>query len=110
MENPLATRQVLIPRSNCSDRVQGLAKLIAGDLAARIDYRASPRRCERPEPHCFGRSFLGPTLGGAMAEYTTWRLAFVVLVAVSIGIAALVPRALRETNPDRSDREAFPAV
>lgn len=55
-------------------------------------------------------TFLGPTLGGAMAEYTNWRLAFVILIAVSVGVAVIVPRALGAATTERGERESFPAT
>lgn len=55
-------------------------------------------------------TFLGPTLGGAMAEYADWRLAFVILIAVSIWVGIIVPRALGAATTERGKRESFPAT
>ncbi|NLU82686.1 MFS transporter [Rhodococcus sp. HNM0569] len=54
-------------------------------------------------------TFLGPTLGGAMAEYTHWRIAFLLLIVASLCVAAIVPRALTApTEP--APREQFPVL
>lgn len=39
-------------------------------------------------------AFIGPALGGAIAQLGPWRLAFVALAIVTVPIAAIVPRAL----------------
>ncbi|MFI5781261.1 MFS transporter [Nocardia sp. NPDC051570] len=46
-------------------------------------------------------AFVGPALGGAVAQFGPWRLAFIALAAVTVPIAAAVPFSL--PRGDRSD-------
>lgn len=51
-------------------------------------------------------TFVGPALGGFVAQLGPWRMAFFVLAALTLGVAALVPRAL----PRGGRTEVVPAV
>ncbi|MFF2806885.1 MFS transporter [Streptomyces sp. NPDC058000] len=51
-------------------------------------------------------NFIGPALGGLFAQFGAWRLAFVVLAAVSAVMAAFVPRVLPRSG--RTEEEAVP--
>jgi MFS family permease len=54
-------------------------------------------------------TFVGPALGGAFAQFGSWRTAFVTLALAGVAIAAVVPRVLSDSRPDvRAER--FPLV
>ncbi|WP_245645490.1 MFS transporter [Pseudonocardia acaciae] len=58
-------------------------------------------------------TFVGPALGGAFAEFGSWRGAFLALAAASAGVAALVPRVLASSGTRGRDDvrpEPFPLV
>jgi MFS family permease len=44
-------------------------------------------------------TLVGPTIGGAFAQFGAWRLGFVVLAGLALTIAVIVPRALPRTTP-----------
>ncbi|NKY53614.1 MFS transporter [Nocardia vermiculata] len=48
-------------------------------------------------------NFAGPALGGFFAQFSSWRIAFVVLAIVAIGIAVIVPRVLPNTAAGATD-------
>lgn len=54
-------------------------------------------------------TFIGPVLGGALAEFTGWRLAFAVLAVSAIALAALAVRALSGTHASQTP-DRFPAM
>lgn len=54
-------------------------------------------------------TLIGPALGGALAEFTSWRAAFGVLVAACIALAVIVPRALSRDRPQAAP-EPVPLV
>jgi MFS family permease len=54
-------------------------------------------------------TFVGPALGGAFAEFGSWRGAFLVLAMAAAAVAVLVPRVLARTRADGSP-EPFPLV
>lgn len=54
-------------------------------------------------------TLLGPALGGALAEFASWRAAFVVLAGACVVLAMIVPRALGRERPD-TDPEPVPVV
>ncbi|MGW0040625.1 MFS transporter [Rhodococcus sp. NPDC003348] len=54
-------------------------------------------------------TFVGPTVGGAFAQFGSWRLAFVALAVLGVGIAALVPRYIVGGRPE-STGETVPVV
>lgn len=54
-------------------------------------------------------TFAGPALGGAFAEFGSWRGAFLALAVVGLVIASAVPRALTGARTS-SAREPFPLV
>jgi MFS family permease len=54
-------------------------------------------------------TFVGPALGGAFAQFGSWRGAFLVLAAASVLVAVIVPRALDGAEAE-AEREPFPLV
>jgi MFS family permease len=54
-------------------------------------------------------TFVGPALGGAFAEFGSWRGAFVALAAAAVLVAAVVPRALAGARTEAAS-EPFPLV
>ncbi|HZZ49037.1 MAG TPA: MFS transporter, partial [Pseudonocardia sp.] len=54
-------------------------------------------------------TFVGPALGGAFAQFGSWRAAFVALAVAGLVIAAVVPRVLSDSRPDVRP-ERFPLV
>lgn len=54
-------------------------------------------------------TFVGPALGGAFAEFGSWRGAFVALAVAALLVAAVVPRALAGVPTDGA-AERFPLV
>ncbi|TCO54739.1 MFS transporter [Actinocrispum wychmicini] len=45
-------------------------------------------------------TLIGPTIGGAFAQFGAWRLAFVLLAVLAVGIAFIVPRALPQSRSE----------
>ncbi|TCO54212.1 putative MFS family arabinose efflux permease [Actinocrispum wychmicini] len=87
--------------------VQGLgAGLLTGLGFAVIHSALPPRLWARGSAlisAMFGvGNFVGPALGGLFAQFGSWRLAFVVLAAVAVVIAAFVPRALPRSERGES--------
>ncbi|MEU5853274.1 MFS transporter [Saccharopolyspora shandongensis] len=85
--------------------IQGLgAGLLTGLGFAMIRSALPPRLWSRGSAlvsAMFGvGNFVGPALGGLFAQFGSWRLAFVVLAAVSVVMAAFVPRALPRSERD----------
>jgi MFS family permease len=54
-------------------------------------------------------TFVGPALGGAFAEFGSWRGAFVALAVVTVLVGAVVPRALAGARTEAAP-EPFPLV
>lgn len=54
-------------------------------------------------------TFVGPTVGGAFAQFGSWRLAFVALAVLGLAIAAMVPRYIVGGRPE-STGETVPVV
>jgi MFS family permease len=54
-------------------------------------------------------TFVGPALGGAFAQFGSWRAAFVALAVAGVAIGAMVPQVLSSSRPDIRP-ERFPLV
>jgi MFS family permease len=83
--------------------VQGLGGGLLAGLAYALIRSALPRRLWTRASASISAMWgvgllIGPALGGVFAEMGRWRLAFVVLVGVTVAVAAGVPAGLRRSS------------
>ena len=83
--------------------VQGLGGGLLAGLAYTLIRSALPRRLWTRASAAISAMWgvgllIGPALGGLFAEMGRWRLAFVVLVGVTVAVAAGVPAGLRRSS------------
>jgi MFS family permease len=55
-------------------------------------------------------TFVGPALGGAFAQFGSWRGAFLALAVLTVGVLMVVPRALAGASRPEPLSEPFPLV